>query len=352
LRPPGTAKRREFVMAKEPEPKPTPEPEPEPELTPEPKPEPKPEPTELEKKRDAILKGEPEPGPEPKPKPDEEIEEVDWDKLMEENPELAKLGVKSVKDLAERYSGGLEQWRLDRDFMKQLEESGYDTKAKRKEILAKLQAKEDIKPPVKPEAPESFKNTRSKKLSSLIPQQRIDPTTEEARPLTEEEKAQEIKKMDDFAEMVYPSETEEVVKNTNAMAFDNEDDIQWLLFQLAPILEKFKDELIPNSVRADIQRHSELFPKTYQEIILEAKKKGQNFYNAVYHHFVTTTKSDQIEAERKKRWEEERVKEEEKKKTALDLEKKKKKGEPLETPKEFGKKSLMDKRKAILESKD
>jgi len=342
--------------------KPTPEPEPKPEPKPEPEPTPIPEPTPLDKKREEILKTgdepEPEPKPEPKPGDEFEIQDVDWDALMEKHPELAKLGIEGVEQLAERYAGGLKDFQADREIVAQLEKAGINSPQLRDELLAKLKAKEDITPPAKPEPEKTFKDTRSERLAQLVPQQVRDPDTEDpgtgavirggVRAITEEEKVAEQKRLETFAESISPGDLPDKVDRVDMENLNLQDDLSWLLFKLQPLLKKH-DDLLSDDIRKQILDHSKQFPQTYAEIVLNAKKNGKNHYEAVYHHFITTTKQEQIDAEKKKNWETERTKEEEKKKAAK-VETAKRAGESLEPQKTFAEKSVMAKRKAIVDA--
>lgn len=331
----------------------------------EPKPPEPPEKSPLEQKREDILKEDEEP-PEEKEKPEEkkpegefEVQDVDWDALGEKYPTIKKLNLMSPEELAKSYDGGYEQWQRDRQYIAELEKLGYDTREKREEVLAKLRAKEDIAPPAKPEPEKTSRQSRSERLAKFIPRRirdpdTIDPDTEEVspgkvRPITEEEKVAKQKEFDSFAEAISPGDLPDTVDRLEIDTLNQQDELAWILFRLQPLLEEHKDKILPNDIRKQILDHSEKFPRTYAEIVENARKKGQNHYEAVYHHFITTTKRDQIDVEKKKRWEAEHSREEEKKRAAK-VETAKRADESLEPSKTFGEKSVMAKRKAIVDA--
>lgn len=307
----------------------------------------------LEQKREELLKEEEKSteektAEEKKAKEEFEEEEVDWDALMEKFPRIAKMDVKDIEDVLSRYDGGLEQFDRDRAFVAELEKLGYDTRVKREEVLAKLKGKGDITPPAKPEPEKTFKDTRSERLAQLVPQQVRDPETGEARAITEEEKATEQKRLESFAESISPGDLPDKVDRVDMDNLNLQDDLSWLLFRLEPLLKK-QDDLLSDDIRKQILDHSKQFPQTYAEIVLNAKKSGKNHYAAVYHHFITMTKQEQIDAEKKKNWKEEQL-EEDKKKKAAKVETAKRAREPLEPQKTFAEKSVMAKRKAIVDA--
>lgn len=318
-----------------------------------------PEKSSLEQKREELLKTDEEKPEEKKPEEEFEIQDVDWDALMEKFPRIAKMDVKGIEDVLSRYDGGLEQFGRDRQFVAELENLGYDTRVKREEVLAKLRAKEDITPPAKPEPEKTFKDTRIERLAQLVPKQVRDPDTENpetgavipggVRAITEEERVAEQKRLESFAEAISPSDLPDTVDRLQDETLNLQDKLTFTLFRLQPILEEFKDKILPETVYKELIGFSEKFPRTCAEIIETAQKKGENFYVPLYHHFITTTKKEQIEAEQKKRWEEGRTKEEEKKKAAK-IETAKRAGESLEPQKSFAEKSVMAKRKAIVDA--
>jgi len=275
----------------------------------------------------------------------DEIIDFDWDEAMERHPKIAKLGVEDIEDVLSKYEGGLEDFQKNAEIVKELKKLGYETPSEREELFKKLATKEEVAPSPKSEQGKTFKDIRREKLSTLIPKQVVDPETEEPRSLTDEEKDRELKKLEDFAETIFPSHLQDAVNRIEAGSLDLKDELAWTLFRLQPILEKFKDDLIPDSVRAEIIEHSKEFPKTYEEIVQKATKDGKNFYSAVYHHYTSTTKKEQIEAEKKKQWESEYKANEEKRKAAQ-AETTSKPGEPGKA-KTFSEMSLAEKEKYI-----
>lgn len=313
-----------------------------------------PAPSHLDELEESILSTEKkEDKPAEKKEEEEEFveEDVDMDTLKEKHSIIDKLKLKhsSVNELLDdvltRYAGGQEQFQQNAEFIKDLEREGVVTPDQRKELLIKLKAKADIAPPAKPETEKTFKDTRKEKLSTLIPKQTVDPETEESRPLTDEEKGRELKKLEDLAEMISPSHLPDTVNRIEINSLDLKDELSWALFKLQPLLEEHKDKLLPDSVRGEILEHSKKFPKTYAEIVEKAERDGKNYYTAVYHHFITTTKKEQIEAEKKKQWEAEYKADEEKRKSAKG-ETTTKPGEP-EKAKTFFEMSLAEKERHI-----
>ena len=314
---------------------------------------------ELEKKILSPEKKEPELGKPPEKKPekkdDDEIIDFDWDKAMEKYPQLAKLEVKDVEDVFSRYAGGLEDFAKNAEIVKELKKLGYETPGERDELFRKLANKEEIVPPSKPEPEKTFKDTRGEKLAQLIPKQVRVPDTEDpetgkvtpggVRAISEEEKVVEQKRLETFAEAISPGDLPDTVNQIETDTLDLKDDLNWALFRLQPFLDEHKDKLLPDSIRGEILEHSKKFPRTYAEIVEKATKDGQNYYRAVYHHFVTTTKKEQIEAEKKKQWETE-FKADEEKRTAAKGEVTGKPGEPGKA-KTFSEMSLAEKEKHI-----
>ena len=311
-----------------------------------------PEPSHLDKLEKSILSTEKKedkpkdtPGEKAKEGDEDEITDFDWDAAMEKHPKLAKLGVKDVDDVFSRYEGGLGDFEKNAEIVAKLKKLGYETPGEREELFKKLSTKEEIVPPVKPEPEKTFKDTRRESLSKLIPKKTIATETEESRPLTDEENSRELKRLEDFAEMISPSHLPDTVDRIEANGLDLKDDLSWVLFRLQPFLDEHKEKLLPDSVRGEILEHSKKFPQTYAEIVEKATKEGRNYYAAVYHHFITNTKKEQIEAEKKKQWEAEYRADEEKRKAAK-AEAEGKPGEPGKA-KTFSELSLADKEKHI-----
>lgn len=306
-----------------------------------------PEPSHLDKLEKSILsteKKEEKKEPEKKLEDEEEVVDFDWDKAMEKHPNLAKLGVKDVADVFSRYEGGLEDFQKNAAIVKELKKLGYETSNEREELFKKLATKEDVAPPSKPETEKTSRDLRVEKLAQLVPQQVRDSETGEARATTEEEKVAEQKRLESFAESVSPGDLPDRVDHVDMENLNLQDDLSWLLFKLQPLLKKH-DDLLSDDIRKQILDHSKQFPQTYAEIVLNAKKNGKNHYEAVYHHFITTTKQEQIDAEKKKNWETEHKADEEKR-MAAQAEAAGKPGGP-EKAKTFSDMSLVEKEKHI-----
>lgn len=302
-------------MAEEPEKTAVEEPEKPPEKKEE---EPEAELSDLEKREQELIAQEEEETGEKPPESSEEFEELDWDQLKEKHPEIEKLGIKNMADLVDKYFGGLQDFQKNAEIVKDLKKLGYETPAEREELFKKLSTKEEAKTTEKKEetTEKTFADKRRESLSALLPKEVMDPDSEEPRALTEEEKKAYLERTNRFADAIMPADLPDTVDRVGAETTDLRDDLAWALFQLQPVLEKFKDEVVPTSVRGEIREHSKRFPRTYMDIVEAALKNGENFYTPVYHHFMTNTKRDLIEAEKRKRWEQERDEEDKKKKDA------------------------------------
>lgn len=249
---------------------------------------------------------------------DTEIEDLDWNKLKEDHPEIEKLGIKDMAELVKRYFGGLPDFQKNAEIVKELKKLGFETPSEREELFKKLGSKEEIKPSEKGKetTEKSFVEQRRENLGKFVHQYVTDQDTGEFREATDEEKTAQHDNLENLANAIVDPELSGTVSRVEVETTNLRDDLAWTLFQLQPILEKHKEDLIPDSVRTEIMEHSKKFPKTYAEIVQDALKRGVNFYGPVHHHFLTHTKKDLIETEQKKRWEEERDKEDKKKKDA------------------------------------
>jgi hypothetical protein len=310
----------------------------EPEVNPEVKPEVTPvEKSSLQLQEEKILGlGQEEPK---KDESDFEESVVDWDELMEKHPGIAKLGKNDLDEILTSYEGGLEQFNKDRELVAELEKDGYDTREKKIEALKQLRelrAKSGTTIPLTKgeETLKSFREQRQEKFSAIIPAQIQDPDTGEVRALTDEERKARLAGHEAYAETICPGDVPDRVSSLEMDSWGIKDELYWTLMRLEPILEQFKDKILPNNVRQDIIKHSRQFPKTYEEITQKAIAEGRNPYKAAHHHFISTTKADLIEAEKKKAWESEFKANEEKKKIAMTTEKGTKGGEPG-APKSF-----------------
>jgi len=308
-----------------------------------------PEKSDLELKRDNLLqlgRGMESPVEKKPDEEEEEIEEYDWDTLKMDIPILEKNGYKNVKEALERLAGGFPQFQKDRDIVSALEKAGYDTPEKQKELLARIEAKEEITPAKRPEAPKSYGESRREKLSAFLPKQVIDPETEMPRGLTEEEKKFELSYLENWAESIVPAGVIDSVGEMDGRIWDLKDKLLFNLFRLEPVMEQFKDKILPDSTYSDLLKFSQEYPRTCYEIMEKAERNGQNPYKSLYHHFITTTNKDKIDAEKRKQWEEERTKEE-KKKTDAKSETARRSGGEVEGGKAFKDLSLEEKRKNL-----
>lgn len=314
-----------------------------------------PEPTELETKRENLLqvgRDMDKSTEEEKPEEEEEIlDEEDYRKksfeeILGKYPKIKNLNPKGLDEILTRYEGGLTTLEEEGEFLADLKKLGVDSPETRNELKAKLKAKEEIAPVKKAELPKGYKETRKEKLSAFLPKQMIDPETEMPRPITEEEKNSQLSYLENWAESIVPSDVVDSVGEMDGRIWDLKDQLLFNLFRLEPILEQFKDKILPDNTYADLLKFSKEYPRTCYEIMQKAEKDGQNPYKALYHHFVTTTQKDKIEVEKKKQWEEERSREE-KKKSEARSETTRRSGEEQTTGKAFKDMTLEEKQKDL-----
>lgn len=288
-------------------------------------------------------------------KEEEEIEEGDLNELLTEFPQLAKLGIKSVKELAERYAGGVEQFNKDREFVAELEKRGIKNPREREELLEKLTTGKHIKITEKkePDEPKSFSDTRKDSFSQLIPKQIQTEEIDEngnpiVRDLTEEEKKTELERFHSSAEMIYPSEHANRLNTAEKLAFQTYDDRVWEDYQLKRLLkEKFKDEIPPDDLRTKIQEFMKPYPATRDEIVRKAINEGKNYMEALHHYYLSQVKKDEIDKAKEERIRKQ-VEEEMESRSAGKTETKGKKGEPLGKSKSFDEMSDTEKRQDLI----
>ena len=226
---------------------------------------------------------------------EEEIE--DWDKLLEENPELGKLGIDSVGGLIKSYLGGLKDFKKRGEVTAELEKLGIDTPEKARELLGQLRQFPKAPPsPGSSEEPITFANVRRRMFEGLIPETQVDPTTGEAVKISPEDRKKSIDQLNQLAEHIFPSQLVDVMSGIQQMNQNLFEELQWLQFKYTEHWDgKVKDKpLISNEIRQHIKEHSKQYPHTYQEIIAKAIMEGKNIFDAAYNHFIAVTKKEDI----------------------------------------------------------
>lgn len=237
-----------------------------------------------------------------------EVEDIDWDGLMAEFPQLEKIGIKSVRDLAARYAGGVEQFEKDHQIVTELEKRGIKDPRAREELLKKLEAGAEITPSKPAEKPKSFVDFRKENLTQLIPKQ--VPTGEEdeitgepvMRETTEEERTGKLSELSNLSELIYPSAQAERLNIAESASMKTFNDLEWQNFQIVSLLkEKFKDEIVPDELRGKIEEFMKPYPAIGNEIVNKAINEGRNFWGDLHKYYLSQVKKDDIDKAKEER---------------------------------------------------
>lgn len=313
-----------------------------------------PEPTELDQQRKEIESQQQEVLENPNleegsgEKPDESAEEfnniqVDEKFFEEEYPKHHKIGIKSLPDLAERFWNLYISGTKDRQELAEFEELGYKGD-KLKELKARLRAGDKtLDSEVEKKSEKSFKDFRRESFNQFIPQQILDNDTGEPRALTDAERKHYSDYYEKFAESIFPSQYVEEYQKALMEQGDTLagliNKLEFTLYQLAPLKEKFKDEIVPDSLLDEMEEFYKDIPFLRSEI---SKKAGKDFIRALHQHFISQTNKDVIAERKAELIAEEKLKEEKKREEAKTETGQKKAG--IKTSKPFSEMSLEEQR--------
>lgn len=338
-----------------------------------------PEKSELDKKRDEILKdleeggGEEKPPPEGEERPEkkekeegkegeEEVtleEDEYWDKLKEENPKLKDLDYKDLKDYVTRTLGALEGFDKHAKIVSALEKQGHDLKTPegRRVFYEKLETGKSVTDIRKdqPITPPTFGQVR---LQNIASQALNDPNLVKVVPDPEdgtekqvhfkdwpkEEQVKHIQSVQGVAETLMPSIVPEMARDARDRVVELEAKVEWRDYQLKTLLEKNKDDVIGNHVRKEIIQYFKKYPKSRDEIVQTAKQAGENPWEALHADMIRHSEGYGKAKEEKIRKEEEAKA---RKREATKSETSKRKGESIKSTK-FENLSVMEKRKKIM----
>lgn len=272
-----------------------------------------------------------EPRPEEK-EPEEEVVEGDWDELMTKYPAIAGL-IKDSKDplndILSRYSGGLKDLTKATQFTEELKKLGYDTPEKRENLFQALKSgavklgQED-----KAQTPQTFKELRKAKLLELLPKTRKNEADEDMA-IPEQERQAMLQNSEAWAESILPSEVVDRVNDTQGLALELMDRLEFELFRLQPILEENKDKLIDPKIYDQVNEFFKPLKHLAKDIVATARKEGKPYFPALYDYFMHKTQGNKIVDEKVQQTLAEKEKELKKKNDAKTLDVKNK-GKSLE----------------------
>lgn len=250
---------------------------------------------------------------------DTDVEDLDWDKLKEEHPEIEKLGIKDVAELIKRYFGGLPDFQKNAEIVKELKKLGVETPSEREELFKKLGAKEEIKVPEKTpgeeDKPKTFSEIRQQAFIKHVAESPkiyyAEDEEGERVPLSEDQKKATVEQLSQHAERILPSKLIDGLLAGVARSQQFEENYLWDKY-----VASCGDDAPSKEVRKEIQKHAEKYPHVYMSIYEEATAKEQNFWDSFHRYYIRNTKGDEIDAAQKLRAAEEREKEAKKKKDA------------------------------------